>query len=239
MHLSQFQVTHMEGEPDIYLSHSEEAPCSSAILAKPRWNLRISSRFGVQEQIERVERKLSNNNLAISDEVRNTLINTIKAMFTDDLDTCIVVLNNIEDTLYALEKDPPKDYDMKSLLDILQVKYDYQKSMTEKMKQINEGLRSIPEEEEVVEWSFVAGASFSEQNQHLAQDEYYLSPQHFELLRDRIILVALDDGINEINALRQSVQKMRTKLDKTLEIMKQSEDKLKIIRGFLATKKLI
>jgi len=211
---------------------------SNAIESNPKWKLHLTSHWNVSAQIKRVEAKLMNKNTPISEEVRHTLLNTVQAMFTDDLDACILVLNNIEDTLYALEKQP-NVYQMDSLLDVLQTKFDYRDSMKEKLRQISEGLKGIPEDQELTCFNFACDESHVETVFHPAQDEEFLS-QDFRQLNERIVLVALENSINELRLLQDSLLEMKKEMDvvvqKTVESICRNKEQILIIKAFFESK---
>lgn len=201
---------------------------------KSRWQLHLTSHWNVAQQIKRVKNKLMNKNLPITEEVRKTINDTIDAMFTDDMDACIRVLNDLEDTIYVLEKNPGV-YEMDSILDVLQSKFDYADSMKEKMKQINEGLKAIPEYEEVQTFD----THVEQTNNHLAQDETYLSKE-FTILNEHIVLVSLDHCVAELTNLKEFMLKMKFEMDvvvgKTLDTIEKNKAKIDIIKAFLQTK---
>jgi hypothetical protein len=211
---------------------------SAAIESNPKWKLHLTSHWNVSAQIKRVETKLMDKNLPISEEVRHTLLNTVQAMFTDDLDACILVLNSIEDTLYALEKQPGL-YQMDSLLDVLQTKFDYRDSMKEKMRQISEGLKAIPEYQELTSFDFACDESHAETVFHPAQDEEFLS-QDFRQLNEKIVLVALENSINELKLLQDALLDMKREMDnavqKTVESICKNREQILIIKAFFESK---
>jgi len=219
-----------------------KSPQEGSVSFSPRWSMRIGSRWStdIVPRIDRVEKILLNQELGLSQEVTYSFMNILRAMFTDDMDACIMVLNDIEEMLYVCKKRKVEPMES-SLMEILNKKYDYANDMRMKMNEINQGLQAIPEDKEVE--SFITDLScdvlHESMNEHPNQDEDFLSTDIKEL-NERIVLTALDRSTKELNGLRETLMRMKMNMDQviedTLDVLGKDMERIYIVRAFIANK---